>query len=366
MIYYLLVLLIWLVAFEKHRYENHHNDFNKKGYKHQLKKYSIAIFPICLIMGLRHVSVGNDTIQYLNRYDNSFNHITDAYMQSEYGYNYLCYFFHDILCFEWQSYLMIVSAFVCFSLLILLINLSTNVYLGLYLYVTIGLFYMNMSGLRQSIAIALCTLAILIVLSDKKNMFFRKICAIGIVYIAFTIHNSAFVYFPIIFCTNLNFSKKQVFLMLLFASSTFFLRSIIVQFAVVLLPNRYQSYELNAEYSANILTQIIPIVIPLYCLFVSKTDEDGKYSKEISLMYLFAALNIFFMCLIQSNNQIGRLSFYFINCYTVLIPYAFSSQARNAENRLMSNCVIFICMIYFLLGTIGGTLHIDEYKFFWQ
>ncbi|WP_296114445.1 EpsG family protein [uncultured Alistipes sp.] len=337
--------------------------------KTQVRRYMYVIVPLILIMGLRHVSVGNDTEQYLYRYDNSLALLTDPYVATEFGYNYLGYFFHYILGADWQVYLFCASTFICISLLCFVIRFSPNVYLSLFFYMSIGLFYMNMSGLRQSLAIALSTFALLISVAkkgNKKHDIIRLIISIAVVYGAFTIHNSAFIFFPLLFCTNFRFSKKQVFFILVVASSALLLRPVIVQYAGVFLPVRYQTYDLNTEYLANPLVQVIPIVIPLYCLIKSNTENDGKYDRKISLMFIFAALNIFFMSLLQSNNQIGRLAYYFLNSYTILIPYTFYSQTRNNDNRIVNMLVILVCFMYFLISVPGGTLSIDNYKFFWQ
>ena len=153
--------------------------------------------------------------------------------------------------------------------------------------------------------------------------------------------------------------------MLLLASSALFLRPLIVQSSTFLLPSRYQTYDIDTNYEANPLVQLIPILIPLYCLYSSKTEEDGKFSNSISMMYLFASLNIFFMSLIQSNNQIGRLAFYFVNCYTILIPYSISSRSYRIDSSIIY-IIIILCFLYFFLSVSGGTLSIDNYKFFWQ
>ena len=97
----------------------------------------------------------------------------------------------------------------------------------------------------------------------------------------------------------------------------------------------------------------------------SKTESDGKYNRTVSMMFVMIALTVFFSNLQSLNNQLGRLSYYFIFSYLVLIPYTFSTMPVSLR-KFYTPLVLLVCTAYFIIGNMGDVMQIDDYHFFWE
>lgn len=363
MVFYFIILFYWLILF-----------VTDKSQKMTRGKLFFAILPLYLIMALKSVSVGCDTISYYYRYIGAGDMFTAENAMTEQGYNWLSYFFHDIIGVPFYVYYMAVSAFVCYILAIFLKSLSTNIYLSLFIYMTIGLFTMSMSGLRQMLAISICLIPIIWAktcedkgLERRKHIVWRLIVSVLLVVLAYTFHNSAVVFLPVLFLLNLRLSKNQTIIMMIIGiASTLLLRSLFVNALGFFVTERYEKYGLTGSYAMNILMLLVPIAIGLFCVFVSRPEKGKKtYNKTLSTMFVFLTLVVMFNNLALINNQIQRLGYYFMNSYIIIIPYAIGKLSSNIRKGVMF-AIILMCLIFFYLGADGGTLEIDNYKFFWE
>lgn len=363
MLIYFLVLLYWLVLY-----------FLGKNTGKSRRNLFLAIFPLYLVMALKSVSVGSDTISYYHRYIDASNILNAIQMITEPGYNYLSYFFHDILGVPFFVYYAVVAAFICYILALFIKYYSDDIYLSLITYMTIGLFTMSMSGIRQMLAISICTIPLIVAKAKEQTVFSskkhkRRFFLLGLfcVLLAATFHNSALVFLPVLFIFNLRLSKRQTILIIIIATVvSFLLRPVIVAFMTHFATNRYQQYDFNEGYAMNTLILLIPIVIGVFCVLMSRPENNEKrYNRYLSLMFIFLALQIAFNNLGLSHAQITRLGYYFLNSYIILIPYAIKKIDIWVRPAVVLT-VFAMFLVYFYLGTNGGTLRIDEYKFFWQ
>ncbi len=361
MVLYFLVLFYWLLFFA----------FGRKEITN--KRLFFAVLPLFLIMALKSVSVGSDTISYFTRYVGAFDMLSAENAITEPGYNLFSYFFHDIIGAPFWVFNAVVAAFVCFILALFLKHFSTNIYFSLFIYMTIGLFTMSMSGLRQILAVSICTVPVIWakVCEEKgkeqsPHKILRLIVGIMLVLLAYTFHNSAIVFLPILFLMDLRLSRWQTIIIMMVAIATLVLRTDIVDFMGNFVLDKYEKYDLEEGYMMNVLALLVPIAIGIFCVLVSKPEiNEHTYSKALSLMFIFLALQVAFNNLALSQNQIARLGFYFMNSYMILIPMALKRIHGNLQ-PIATFIVVVLCLVYFYLGTHEGTLRIDNYVFFWQ
>lgn len=358
---YFIVLLYWLLLFV----------FAKDNKSNRTLFFAIA--PLFLVMALKSVSVGSDTISYYNRYIGADYMLTAENAITEPGYNLLSYFFHDIIGIPFYAYNAILSAFICFILALFIKHFSPNIYLSLFLYMTIGLFTMSMSGLRQMLAISFCTIPVILARREEKKGVVRRkkkififLVGLACVFVAYSMHNSSIVFIPILFLMDIRLTKSQTIIIMILAIFTLLVRRLLVGVMSLFLFNRYEQYDINAGYMMNTLMLFIPIVIGMFCAVASRPDSgEQTYSKTISLMFVFMALYIMFNNLALSHNQIARLGYYFMNAAIILIPYSLNKQSKEIRS-IVTPLIILLCLVFFYLGTNEGTLKIDDYKFFWQ
>lgn len=360
-IYAILVFVWWLINKQSNpRLKN----LSEKAQWSFCFKLSI---PLILVLGLRHVSVGSDTEQYKFRYDMSEALMTDENYQWEVGYNILNYFFHNILHLDWQFFLLFVSVFFCVVLARFISNYSKSPLLSFYLHLTIGIFIMSLSGIRQCIAISLCYISFMILLNEEKKKKRALIISLLLLSIAFTFHNSAVIFLPFLFFLYYRhrLSKAGAFVWILLGISSIAIKGFLGPYIMALAPSKYEHLSLTTNYAANILVLIIPIIIAFFCLYYSKPEKDGKFTHMTSIMFIFISMVIFFVNLQSLNNQIGRLAQYFQYSYLVLIPYSLYSMPQK-ESKIIKPIIIVVCAFYFVIGNLGDIMQGDEYHFFWE
>lgn len=361
---YILMFFVWLLISKKWRIQQ----YNPTDTEKWSLCWKLGI-PLFLVMGLRHVCVGSDTEQYLIRFEYSDHFMTDDNYQWEKGYNILNYVINNICHLDFQWLLLATSALFVFVLSRFISRYSTQPLISFYLHVTISIFAMSLSGIRQIIAISICYIAYMMLDGKLDGRYGIKDYVVPtlLVCLAYTFHNSSVIFLPLlaILIAKIRLNKMGAIMCLLVGMSSIVLKSVYGALLGSFMVSKYQDLSLNTNYAANILVLVVPIAITLFCIIYSKTESDGKYNRTISMMFVMIALTVFFINLQSLNNQLGRLSYYFIFSYLVLIPYTFSTMPRASRNVLVP-LVLLVCTAYFIIGNMGDVMQIDDYHFFWE
>lgn len=325
---------------------------------------TIALFVVCsiifLLMGLRSTSVGCDLVQYVHRY--KILSYDSIYNTSEWGYNILCYFFRDILHLDFQWLIIFVSLLLMSSFYFCFKSFSEDWIISVIFYLTLGTFTLAMSGVRQTISIALCNYAIFFVKKRKLILF------ILFVLIASTFHNSALVFLITYFIYGIRFTRKSAAICFFVFLLGFIFRRYIVELINIVRPPKYSNIDLSEGYSINPLVILAPIIINIYSLLFIPTDSCGRFTKKDSFFFLLSCVYILTLILSLNNNQLGRLGFYFSIGQMINVATAVKNhkQSNFMEGTIMFVLIILFCLAYFFISTPGGTLGIDKYTFFWD
>lgn len=318
-----------------------------------------CIVELCLFMGLRHPSVGCDVLGYLdNRYYNSEILIE---MPVERAFNYMNFFFHNIIKAPFQCFLFFTVCITCTSLFFVFFKYSIDVTFSILLYITIGTFSMALSGIRQTLAMSISWLSIYFIEKRKFLFFFTMIL------LASSFHNSAVIFFIAFPLWGIRLSRKMCIILFSITLSTFFFRIVLNPLIVFLQPSKYNRIDVFAGYDINPLVLFVPIVILLFCIVFNNYDNEKKCDYQDSFYFMFSCINFFFLILSLNNNQLGRLAFYFNIGNCVLIPSVIKKQEKYGTRaaKITKFIVISFALAYFFISTPGGTFRIDNYKMFW-
>jgi hypothetical protein len=310
-------------------------------------------------MGLRHPSVGCDVLGYLNnRYNNSEILIE---MPVERAFNYINFFFHDIINAPFQLFLFFTVCVTCASLFFTFIRQSVDVTFSILLYITIGTFSMALTGIRQTLAMSISWLSIYFI-EKRKFLFF-----LATILLASSFHNSAVVFFIAFFLGGIKLSRNQCISLFLVTLSTFFSRNLLNPLVAYIQPSKYNGIDIYAGYDINVLVLLVPITILLFCIVFNDYDNEKKCDYQDSFFFMFCCLNVFFLILSLNNNQLGRLSYYFNIGICILIPSIIKKQEKKGIRvaKITKFIVLSFALAYFFISTPGGTLMIDNYKVFW-
>lgn len=315
---------------------------------------------LALLMGLRGSSVGADVANYELKYG----HYAIAGLNNEILYEWVNNFFSAI-GLPWQGFLMLMALFSSICLLVFLYKYSDNLLLSLIMFLTIGLFQLYMSGLRQCIAISLCLLAF-IALQKKRNVIFFILVAL-----AYGFHNSAIVALVAWPFFKIPLDKKAVAIMASLALAAYAFRTPLANLLGWLAPARYQdlgTYNLGEGYDINVLVIAINALIPIFCLVVDRFNHwsSSNARRTHSTMMMLACLNLILVVLSTSSFYIGRLAYYFQSSQLVIVPNVISHCDNGHLKLLLQMLVVALCVADFAISVPGGTLAIDHYVFFWQ
>lgn len=339
----------------------------RKTQINSMKRIAISSWiPLFLIMGLKHFSVGGDWRQYLYRYNNNI--LDFKAWNGEWLYNAFVSFLKTIGVGN-QGYIAIMALIFSTGFVYFFYKYSKNIILSLYLHLTIGLFTMSMSGIRQTLAAIIILYAFSFLVSEK-NTIFNFIKYSSIIVTAYFIHNSALVFLPVYLLRNIKITKKNGVVFILVSTSLALFRKQVLPIIAYFIPERYDSrYELlSSANPVNPLLIIIAILIPIACILIwNKMDiKDEIKHRLFSVLFILSCINIAMNVLSLNSNIFGRLAFYFVTFNMVLIPNVIVGIKDKRLRIIAYYLSIILPLIQFSISTPGGTLGIDKYLFFWQ
>lgn len=330
-------------------------------------KYNSKLFTISagvslfLVMALKGETVGTDTLAYSNEYENAKYYLEYLLRPTELGYSYFNFVIKK-LDLSFQSYLGIISAIVVISVSTLYRLHSKNILMSFYLHVTIGIFAMTMTGLRQTMAISLTIFAFIYLMRNKNLLFFIFIL------VAYFFHNSSLVFLLVFFLRKIRINKRTGFIIYVFCSLLFVCRGFIASLIMQIIPEKYTRYMLDVAY-VNPLLIIVVMAIPLACLLLwpRASDLDNEDEPRImSMLFLLSCLNFIIYFFALEISLFERMSFYFMIYNTVLIPNVIQKIKHKNIRAIAKVASIILPLLQFLISTPGGSMGIDDYKFFWE
>lgn len=319
-----------------------------------------AVLFLGLVMGLRASDVGADTLNYMLKYES----YAINGLNTEILYEAINIFFSS-LGVPWQVFLLIISFFISACLAYFIDSYSRNLLASVYLFITVGLFQMYMTGLRQSLAISICLVAIVFL---NKGYSIRFLL---LVLVASLFHNSAIVVLLLlpIRLFKLSLSYKGLFALIAVCVGVYVFRSQIISLVNAFLPLRYtntETYDLTASYQINPLVIMMNVAIPVGCLIICGWKRGKKIPMDLSFMYQMSAINILFIMLSANSFYLGRLSYYFVSSHLIIVPDAMASVEDSRVRTLLYMFFALLGMLVFVMSVPGNSLSIDNYHFFFQ
>ncbi|MBU1093000.1 MAG: EpsG family protein [Firmicutes bacterium] len=318
----------------------------------------IAGGSLLFLMGLRDVTVGTDVMSYYNEFLNPEQYL--QFRTSERGYSYFNLFFSKS-GIGFQLYLFIIASFIVIVISKLYKKYSKNIILSFYLFVTLGLFAMTMSGIRQSLAVTISIIAFMFLMNNKKLLF---IC---LVILATFFHNSAIIFLVVYLVKDFEMKKFKAIILYVISLTSYFALSILIPLVTNIIPERYLERYLHLEVNINPLVIVVYLLIPLAVLIIWKpTIKPNLSDSLISKLLLLSFFSVVIYFFATEISLFERLIYYFMVFTTILIP----NVIMDIKNKHLKTASIVACiilpLIMFLITTQGGSLGIDNYKFFWK
>ena len=355
--YYILVALPFLMSVVQ--FESQAREMVQKK-----KNYPILIFfgIYFLLLALRHVSIGADTLAYETVFSNISNTAWKDllnYKSSEIGYTLLNKLVSS-LGGDYQVFLMVASAFIAFPLAKLYYDFSENSMVSIALFLVLPVFIMNFSGLRQALAVSMGVLAFY----ATKNR--RLIGFLLCVFVAFSFHQSGIVLLLLYPLYRIRLRFVHMLALLPGYVFAFFFRERIFLNLLPIMGEKYaERYSEVTDTGATTMLILFSIFL-IYSFIVPNEENVDEVTNGCRNML---ALAVFIQMFSTISVITMRMNYYFLIFLPVLIPritnrWKSADQfIRNAVNIVM---IAFFLLYYFIKAYSVDSMNIYPYIPFWN
>lgn len=319
---------------------------NIKIKKIRLIQSTILFLSLFIVIGMRDVSIGNDTISYVYFYENlNLDYLQGVFnIYYEKGYillNIIVKFFSSIP----QSIIFVTAFLESILITLFLKNNSKNLAFSFYLFVTLLFLMDSMNIIRQVIAVFISINGFKYI---KKREFIKYFICIMI---AISFHKTAIIMLPMYWIYGVKFNIKRTLnisfvgiLIFLFINRFFNIISIFM--------NQYSTYQdrIGSNKLASVMAFLISLTIftwGIICnLKLKKIDEENKdYNKVNDYLNYIILIALIINFLSIKMNILGRFNLYFEIYYLIYIP----NNIFFIKNRKLKIIMVYIVSILTLL-----------------
>ncbi len=349
--YYIIVLYIILsiiiyIAIQKYDQQSARNV--------KVILFNLLFVLLTLIMGLRGLSVGVDTINYLK----IFNNIANTPLE-----RLICNFFYDdleigfviytkIIACIWNNYqfFLLVSAFIfCWSFKRFIRHTTHDFFIASIIFTSIGIYLGAFNILRQMLAVAILSNAWIYL--EKRKYLLTILFSL----IALTFHFSSIIFTTVyvLYVIRNRLSLVRIFPIIL-VIFYFFFETILQDIAPFL--GHYGNYMSNhktvQEANSVIILWLIESLISVFFIYKSRLPSKFRFVGCAVLLYVL--MNIIGL----RFNYVERLGMYFspflIPLFCYLSDYIKNRTIKDLAFLLMNSCFL----IYFLISS-----NTEQYKY---
>ncbi len=319
----------------------------------------IIAFLTWLLIGLRDISVGTDTLSYVNDF-NSFRWLSFEGLWvritkdlKEPLYNLITWGFGQIS----DSYTVYLLGWALFPAVAIYIickdNLKspTQYFEAILTICMLGLYAFFIAGIRQTAAISIVLISYKYL---KDGKLIKFVCLIAVAYL---IHNTAILF---LIAYPLKYLKVKwwfpVILVGLYIASSSIQIDGIVQLAELVFKDRFAAYGTSYESTQNESAFFIQLALFLIAFFkirlLAKTDSSNN------ILFILATVGLFFQSLAGMLAEMSRISFYFCVFDIILIPRAL---AEYGKIRPIVNATFIVACIILLLFISKSNLPLYQF-----
>lgn len=322
-----------------------------------------------LMLALKAETVGSDISGYGEWYVYTksvpFGDFSYCYMEKGYL---LLMKIGNMIGLSFQGFEAVIYGIAILSMYYFLKNNSSNVMISILVLYCLDFYVFASSGLRQTVAIALCAASFTYLtksINNEGKKYFRKtralLISILVVLAAASIHRSALLFIPALLIVFFQF-KTLTYVVYLF----------VVAF-ILLNPNFILNYNIEHELSKyeydDRLTLGLMFVfdVSLFIFFLISQRVNKRYFNRVySWQYGNVLLYGFVTMLAFSGSILLRSSLYEIVFLSIIVPDAIESWEPSTR-KIMTIAfvgIMFACLYFLILEP--NTLWIVPYKFFFE
>lgn len=323
----------------------------------------MGMMAIFLLLALKKETVGSDIVGYKREYlhSASMSWKNTGYMYFEAGFIQLMKLFSK-LHIPFQVFTAMIYAVCCNAYYRFIKKYSTDVTLSLLIFVCYQFLVFHISGLRQSLAMAICIYAFLLYDSSWRHRWMRLAASIVIVLLAAMIHQSAMLFLAVLAFIQWKPQKVHWMMMLVAVAASVFMRPLVLQFINLLFGRSFMSSKITL--GGNF---IFLLGLSVFCVIASyqrKVRQQGLGD------FFPVATNVLMMAvaaqLILSGSSLLRGAMYLTLFLIPGIPCALKCFDRRTELLLSWALGLFFIILFWTDTLSINQLDMCPYLFFWQ
>lgn len=318
---------------------------------------------LALFTGLRDQYTGSDTLGYgLNfirtTHVSKFSAAMTSDMKNgEYGYRAWTWL---ISRFTSNPNIFFTFSAVIFAvcLAVYIYKNSQNPFFSMVLYYTVGMFGFQMTGMRQSLAMAILLISFEFIKKRKLIWFLIT------VYIASLFHNSALAFALAYFVSHLKVNFKTFFI---YGIGFLFCAVYGNRFASSIFSNSgyYDHYTIGHDVADTMggwaVIGMLFLTIILCYIFKNKLITQSKYN---TIFFNLAVTSLIIYILRYVTRIFERISFYYQFAFIILLPNVIEAIPDDKTRKIVYTCAIALaCALFFYRYQMKGTSY---YGFLWK
>lgn len=311
------------------------------------------------LSAFRHIEFGPDTIGYVMKY-NALSSISLSQLWlaliSGTGKDTFFYIVSKVINLSGASaqvWLAMIALVFCWSVTKFIFDYSEEAYLSYIALLSLGYVFFSLSGLRQTIAIAV------LLLSYKYLVERRLYPFLTLVLFASLFHASALIFLIAYPIALVRFGLKHfVVCIVAMVMALYFPNQIRAIIGTVGWTEALRAYALR-EATLNLSGFIIQLSILLFCAYYRKGVLDADHRNLA--FYNLLTIGLVFQSFAVVVAEAFRVSLYFSIFGIVLIPKAINAQKNKWARMLVHTIVTAILLLYFVLSNT-----FTEFRFYWQ
>ena len=330
------------------------------------KKYVIFLMVLLILQsGLRNVAVGDDTYQYYSHFDSVMKStwsqvLFDATLQGakDPGYSILTKLFSMVFP-SYRLYLIAIAIFFFTALGRLLYRyLGTNldVFVSVALYQCLYYGFFSITGLRQTIATGILLFALPFAL-EKRAWFKNAFWFWAFLFLATTIHKTAFLFAPVYFLPRIRNNKIVFWGALILFVPMFSAGSFIGPFLAASDFEQYAHYlEQGDTLGATVFTIFI-VTVFLAVFFKLKTINSFSPYNHVFTTAIAIAMFLSPLLILNPNNM--RIVQYYSIFALIILPMICKAYSGYLGKRQLYYILFAVLALYTIMRN-------QPYAFFWQ
>lgn len=323
----------------------------------------MGMMAIFLLLALKKETVGSDILGYKREYLHSMNMSwrNTGYIYFEAGFIQLMKVFSK-LQIPFQVFTAMIYAVCCNAYYRFIKKYSANTALSLLIFVCYQFFVFHISGLRQSLAMAICIYGFLLYDSAWQRRWIRLVAAIAIVLLAAMVHQSAVLFLTVLAFIQWKPNKVHWMVMLAVIAASVFMRPLVLRFINLLFGRSFLSSRISL--GGNF---IFLLGLSVFCVIA---NYQKKAQTQAAGKFFPIATNVLMMAvaaqLLLSGSSLLRGSMYLTLFLIPGIPCALKCFDRRTELLLSWALSLFFIALFWIDTLSINQLDLCPYLFFWQ